>query len=159
FDYRGTSDDRDDWWPASTIKLYAAVAALETLRARGLSPATEVTFHYAEGAVTARASELLRAAIAQSNNRAFDRLVELAGFDAAHPEFSTPRKGFVDTVSQRSYAHRLRYPDGNGSNRHSPAITLEEGEQRVELPERPGSLEVQCADHGNCTTLRELAET
>ncbi|MGB0679734.1 MAG: hypothetical protein ACPGUV_08750, partial [Polyangiales bacterium] len=35
YDHDGTGDDRDDWWPASTLKIYPAIAALVRNRALG----------------------------------------------------------------------------------------------------------------------------
>ena len=43
YDWHGTSDDRDDWWPASTVKLYAAVGALQAAHRLGFGPRALVT--------------------------------------------------------------------------------------------------------------------
>ena len=167
YDYRGTSDDRDDWWPASSIKLYAAIAALERARAMGFTPAVRVTYHYDESApfggaepFTARLRDIVRLAIVQSNNHAFNRLVELVGHDRINRQFFTEDNGLGSTVFLRAYNTDVRDPEtGHGTNRHSPRITLVEGRRSRELPERTGTGTYECPNLGNCTTLRDLAES
>lgn len=159
FDWEGTSRDRDDWWPASSVKLYAAVAALERLHALGFPMETWVTFHYREGDVTRRMDDILRHALELSSNSSFDELVELVGFDELNTEFFVPDNGFEDTVFLRAYSGRHRDPSThNGLNRVSPAITLRRGSHVRELPARRGHGTYACPDQGNCTTPRELAE-
>jgi hypothetical protein len=162
YDWRGTSDDRDDWWPASTVKLYAAIAALERARAMGYPPLAWLTFHYEgeEGEpVRLRLSQIVRRAIVPSDNAAFDQLVELVGFDELHERFFSARNGFTNTVFLRAYGGRNRDPEtGFSRNRRSPAITIEHGGRRRRLEPRDGAGRYECPDHGNCTTLRELAE-
>lgn len=169
YDWRGTSDDRDDWWPASSVKIYAAVAALERARALGFSPEAWVTYHYDERPslwgqdaepVKGRLSHLVHGAIVASNNRAFNRLVELVGFDRLNDEFFTTRNGLGRTTFLRAYFAMLDDPQtGHGDNRYSPRITLAYRGDSRELPARKGDRRGhECPDQGNCTTLRELAE-
>jgi hypothetical protein len=163
YDWRGTSDDRDDWWPASTVKLYAAIAALETARAMGYPPSAWLTYHYEAGdtePVRLRLSQIVRGAIVPSDNASFDRLVELVGFDEMNRRFFSARNGFTGTVFLRAYGGRNRDPStGHSRNRRSPAITIEHGRRSRRLEARDGSGRFECPDQGNCTTLRELAET
>ncbi len=159
FDWRGTSADREGWWPASTVKIYAVVAALERLHRLGFALPTWLTFHYEEGDVSQRMDQIVRHAIEHSSNAAFDRLVELVGFDEINTEFFVPRNGFDQTVFLRAYNGRIRdETTGNGLNRHSPRITLRRGQREMEVPARDGHGDYDCPDQGNCTTLRELAE-
>jgi hypothetical protein len=161
FDWHGTSDDQGDWWPASSVKLYAAVAALETAHRSGFGPRAQVTFEYADGPVTERLDRLVKEALIPSNNLAFDRLVEIAGFDALHREFFSKKHGLSRTVLFRAYGGRLRDPvTNNGINLHSPPITLSFGKKQKQLPERHGkpSKRLECPEQGNCTSLAELAE-
>jgi len=161
YDWRGTSTDRDDWWPASSIKLYAAVAALERTHAMGFPPRATLTYQYEsedEDTYRARLSEIVRNAIVSSNNLAFDRLVELVGMDRINRRFFSDDNGLGQTVFLRAYGGRNRHPDtGHAINRHSPPITVEFGRRVRELPARDGTGTYECPDQGNCTTLRELA--
>jgi len=164
YDWRGTSTDRESWWPASTIKIYAAVAAIERIHALGFPLRTSVTYHYEDeegepDAVTNRLDHVVRLAIERSNNQAFDRLVELAGLDYMNQRFFVEENGFTNTVFRRAYTGRHRdQATGWATSRHSPPITLRFGQQELELPERHGRTDYDCPDEGNCTTLRELAE-
>jgi len=137
YDYRGTSDDRDDWWPASSIKLYAAIAALERARAMGFTPDVGVTYHYDESApfdgaepFTARLRDIVRLAMVQSNNHAFNRLVELVGHDRINRQFftedngrGTRRRATAPTATRRaSPSWRAGAPASSRSER-APAPT------------------------------------
>jgi len=166
-DYCATSDDRGDWWPASSVKIFAAIAALETSRARGYPPEVWVRYHYdqvpdAPDDARSRAwrlSGIVHRAIAPSSNADFDRLVELVGFDAIHRSFFTAGNGLAATVLRRAYTGRLRDEEsGLGIFRDSPPITLYLGRRKTEIPARPGTLRPDCPDLGNCTTLANLAE-
>ncbi len=163
FDWNGTADDREDWWPASSIKIFAAVAALERISELGFPLRTWVTYHY-EGdgepdPVVRRFDQIVRLAIAQSNNPAFDMLVELVGFDDINSRFFVPRNGFRSTVFLRGYSNRDRDPETRvNSARPSPAITLRYGRREREIPARVGEGSYDCPDEGNCTTLLDLAE-
>ena len=131
YDWQGTSQSRDDWWPASSIKLYAAVAALERSREMGFMPAAMLTYHYEsedEDEYRGRLSQIVRHAIVASNNLAFDRLVEFVGMDYLNRRFFTEDNGLENTVFLRAYGGRNRNPDnGHAVNRHSPPITVERG--------------------------------
>lgn len=160
YDYLGTSHDREDWWPASSIKTLAAVAALEKTRTMGFTPRAAVTFHYAKGDVTNSLEWLVKEALIPSNNTAFDRLVEIVGFDWMNGTFLSAKKGYHDTVLLRGYSGRVLDPKTrHGLLRHSPAVTLVEGKTEKPLPERHGKRQFECPDLGNCTTLLELGDT
>ena len=160
YDNGGTAFDRDNWWPASSIKIFAAVAALQVVRAKGFSPRATATFQYEERPRTLPVSKIVELALTPSNNRAFDRLVEIAGFDRINGRFFTPRNGFRGTVFLRSYARRVLNPETKlGTPRHSPAIELKEKKKTATLPERNGKGQFKCPYQGNCTTPWELAET
>ncbi len=160
FDYRGTSSDRDDWWPASTVKLYAAIAAMEKLRWHGFPPEAELTFGYEDEPETVVFKKLVERAITDSKNPEFDKLVEIVGFRRLNKHFLSEKNGFNKTVMLRSYSHRVLYEDtGHGSNRHSPKIIITHKKRKKVLKEQTGTGEYDCPDQGNCTTLGELAET
>ena len=160
YDFRKTSIERDTWWPASTVKLFAAIAALEKARRMGFTPRAELTFYYEDGAQTNTLKNLIEHALTFSHNIHFNRLVEFVGFETLNREFLTRRNGFPNTVMLRSYSGRWRNEEtGHGSNRHSPRILIREGEDKTEIiEERHGTGSYSCRDQGNCTSLRELSE-
>ena len=162
-DWRGTSDDRTDWWPASSIKIFAAVAAIERMAELGFPMRTHLTYHYVKDGepdeVTARFDQVVHRAIAQSSNPDFDMLTELVGFDEINRDFFVRANGFRDTVFLRGYSNRDRDPEtGINSARPSPRITLRYGRRERVLPARMGEGTYECPDEGNCTTLQDLAE-
>ncbi|MBW2464765.1 MAG: serine hydrolase [Deltaproteobacteria bacterium] len=159
YDHAGTSDDRDTWWPSATMKIYAAVAALERLGELGFPVESWVTFEYADGPVTRRMDHIIRHALEYSSNSAFDRLVEFVGFDRMNTEFFTTGNGFEDTVMLR--ASTGRHPDAateNNLNRVSPRIVVRRGRRVRVIPAETGQGAYSCPDQGNCTSLLELAE-
>ncbi len=162
YDYEGTSGEGRSWWPASTVKLLAAVAALERLHSWGFGPAARVTFEYREiegGPATLTVEQIVRGAITPSDNVAYDRLVEIAGYEWLNDIFLSDDKGLGGSVLQRGYGGRHRYADsGRGSLRHSPRITLVEGNKTKVLPERSSTKNYDCPGQGNCVPLRDLAE-
>lgn len=160
YDYLKTSNENDTWWPASTVKLFAAIAALEKARRLGFSPSAELTFFYDDGPQTSSLQNLVEHAITFSHNKHFDRLVEFVGFDTLNREFLSKKNGLGRSVMLRSYTHRWSYEDsGLGSNRHSPKITIKEGDDKNEtLDAHTGTGTYQCRDQGNCTSLRDLSE-
>ncbi len=159
-DYKGTSLDRDNWWPASTVKIYAATAALEMLHALGFDPLkTEITYDYEDEPVTQSFEEILRRAITDSKNAEFDRLVDLVGSRRLNRYFLVPEKGILNTVMLRCYSGRTPNPEtGHCSNRVSPSLTIRSGDKQKTLPVRTNTDELICENEGNCTTLRDLTE-
>ncbi len=158
-DYLYTSEDRDDWWCASTVKLFAAAAALEKSRAMGFSPKVGLTFDYEEEPVTQTLEELVRRAITDSKNPEFDRLVEFVTSGRLNRYFLTSLKGLPRTVMRRAYSRRVQHPEtGKSLNHHSPKIILREGKHEKIQDEHLSKGEWYCENDGNCTTLRELAE-
>lgn len=157
WDWRGTSRDREDWWPASTVKVFAAVAALERLREWGFSPGARITFHYGTGDETRGVEALVRRALTASDNGAFDQLVEVVGGDDLNRWLG--RRGFGDTVLLRGYSHRVTDPEtGVGVLRVSAPMTIGEGSRIREEPGRVGTIREGCRDLGNCTSLTDLCD-
>lgn len=156
-DWRGTGRHISNWWPASTVKLFAAVAAMETWRRQGVPITAKARYLYADHPVTVTLRDVLWLAIQQSNNRAFDQLFEYVGFDAMHRWFQDPRVGLTDTVMLRSYGKKHINPDtGKGTSRLSPKIVVQSQPPLV-MRARRGRLNRTCPDQGNCTTLYDLA--
>ncbi len=160
YDHAGTGIDRDSWWPSATVKIYAAVAALERLGELGFPVESWVTFEYEDGPVTLRMDHIIRHALEYSSNSAFDRLVEFVGFDRMNTEFFTTGNGFEDTVLLR--ASTGRHPDettGNNLNRVSPRIVVRRGQRVRVIPAETGRGAYSCPNQGNCTSLLDLAES
>jgi hypothetical protein len=143
------------YWPASTVKLLAAVGALRTLGGHGLTGAATVSFTDDDGSYSGSVAALYDAAISVSDNVAYNRLMEIAGFDELNDGLLVDGLGLPRIVLQRRYTHPL--PTSN--LRTSPAITYSEGPLNGILPARTGvGQHPECPNEGNCTTLQELLD-
>ncbi|MGH9263533.1 MAG: hypothetical protein ACRD1D_02460 [Acidimicrobiales bacterium] len=137
-----------NFWPASSIKVLAAVGALEFVGQHGFTGAATVAF--GRGAPRPLRS-IYDGAIRVSSNADYDLLVELAGVDWLNKEFLTAARGFPATVIQRSYTL-------GGNLRTNPSVTLSEGGRRVTIPARTGRVDTDCRQ-GNCSNLFEMSES
>ncbi|HVF14747.1 MAG TPA: serine hydrolase, partial [Acidimicrobiales bacterium] len=136
-----------DFWPASTVKVLAAVGALEYLHGLGFSGAATVTM----GDEIFAVADVYRAAITESDNAAYDRLVRIAGVDWLNTVFLTAANGFAESVIQRSYSGM--------DVRLSPTMTITEGVRSRVVPERQAGGTYACPDDGNCSNLLELTDS
>jgi hypothetical protein len=148
------------WNPASTVKLFSAISALELLRRYGFGVETRVTYHYKGGDQTFAIKDLFEDAVHWSKNVPHNRLVQLAGFDYLNgPGGTLQRAGLEHTYIMAAYAQKAWTAEGHSpSLRESPPITLEEGKRKRKLPARRGSAKVPCGSSA-CTTLSDLAKT
>ena len=144
----GGGSKADDFWPASSVKLLAAVGALAFLKTLGFTGAATVV--YGNGS-SVPVRTLVDDAVEGSSNDAYDSLVEIAGVDWLNTTFLTAANGFPDTVIQRSYI----YPDVISS----PAMTLSENGREVAVPARPTEGGFGVVDRGNRSNLLELTES
>ena len=103
-----------NFWPASSIKVLAAIGALELVGAQGFTGAATVRF--GTGAPRTIRS-IYDGAIRVSSNSDYDLLVRLAGVDWLNNQFLTPARGFPVTVIQNSYTTC-------GNVTATPAVTL-----------------------------------
>lgn len=143
------------FWPASTVKLTAAVGALWTLGSYGLTGAAQVTFQDDDGSYSGTVANLYDRALRISDNVAYNRLVEIAGFDAFNDQFLVTARGLPQMVLQRRYTKPL--PTSN--LRTSPTISYVEGAKSGTIPQRVGTgSHPECPSEGNCTTLFELLD-
>jgi len=154
------ASDYQGWNPASTVKLFSAISALELLRRYGFGVETQVTFHYPKGKQTFAIKDLFEDAVHWSKNVPHDRLVQLAGFDFLNgPGGTLQRAGLEHTFIMAAYAQKAWTAEGHSpSLRESPPITLEEGKRKRRLPARRGAAKVPCGSSA-CTTLSDLAKT
>jgi hypothetical protein len=167
--YRETADALD-FWPASTIKLYAVVAALELLNAQQFPLETALIFEHRandgrwvlDGARTmpAMMTEFFR----RSSNVEYTLLLRFVGIDRMNTEFLIPEKGFPHAALMRGYVLGRPY----GYVREEPQrITLRSADGRTAQIEHTWSgrsfseergATVFDARTGNVTSARELAE-
>lgn len=141
-----------DWWPASTVKIFAAVAALEAVEALGFDQRAQVRFERpGRRPYTRRVGWLVQKAITDSSNLAYDRLVQFVGHDALHADLLGPARGLHDTALQVPYSTNV------SSLLDSPAITLRHGKRSHTIPARQGDGTARCP-LPTCTSLDSLAE-
>ncbi len=138
----------EDFWPASSIKVLAALGALDFARSLGFTGAATVTFDDGRDRATIRA--IYRAAIADSSNFDYDSLVLIAGVERLNNVLLTEANGFPTTSIFQSYT--------GGDLSHSPGFTLTEGEREVYVPARDSFMDPKCAPE-NCSNLLELTES
>jgi LysM repeat protein len=156
FGYRNTADDVD-WNPASSIKLFAAVAALQYARDLGFTTDAQLTFR-SNRERTFSLDELVAEAIGPSNNIAYNRLVQFVGYDQLNGQFLSRSNGLAHTAIRRPYARNEWMSQGESSSlRDSPAIELAEAGRRHSIPEREGSVATSCGGAA-CTSVADLAE-
>lgn len=143
------------YWPASTVKVMAAVGALWTLGDLGLTGAAAVSFSDDDGVYSGTVAKLYDAALEVSDNVAYNRLMEIAGFTEINEQYLVPAQGLPKMILQRRYTHPLP-----GSNlRTSPEIAYAEGSASGTIPLRVGQAQYPaCPDEGNCVTLFELLD-
>jgi len=168
-DYAKTAD-ATDFWPASTIKLYAAIAALELLNERGFSLETTISFEHQEADGSwvldcARAMrEMLSEVFRRSSNEDYTLLLRLVGIDRMNTKFLTPERGFPHSALMRGYVEGRPYAY---LRKEPQRVTLRETTGRTEAIEhtwsgRYYSEERGCtiidAKTGNVTSPRELGE-
>jgi hypothetical protein len=150
----GVVPSTERYWPASTIKVFTAVAALEVLNAHGLTSSATLTFEDPDGPYHGPAAQIIRRAIQISSNTAYNRTVLIAGMQNIN-ERIFPRWGLRHTIMQRRYTR----PEGveDVSLRHSPEIAFHQGRRSGTIPERNAPhLYADCPEAGNCTSLYEL---
>ena len=107
--------DATDFWPASTIKIYAALAALEEVHGLGLPLDVVVSFEHKDNMGTwvldcARSlREMLSEVFLRSSNEDYTLLLRMTGRDAINGKFLTPERGFKRSALMRGYVTRRPY--------------------------------------------------
>jgi hypothetical protein len=169
-DYRNTAD-ATDFWPASTIKLYPAIAALELINERGFATeSATVTFERGrpDGKWTLDCSrtmtEMLSEVFRRSSNEDYTLLLRMVGIDGINTRFLTPERGFPHSALMRGYV--LARP--HVYKKEEPQrITLRDATGRNEVIEHTWSGHSYAQDRGvavfdvktgNLTSPRELGE-
>lgn len=164
FDFDGTGR-HTDWNPASTVKLFAAIGALEYTASRGIATQAEVTFQDArDKAHTQRLDDIVEAALIESDNIAYDRLVQLAGYDFLNQQCIINQLGLRQTALNRPYArHTWTQMTGLTHFRDSPPLLVARASRgrrgkTIQIPPRTGQGEFPCERTAACTSLADLAE-
>lgn len=169
-DYRETGW-RTDFWPASTIKLYAAIAALEFVEENGFPMDTMIQFEHQEPPgkwipdCARSLREMLSEVFSRSSNEDYTLLLRLVGIDRVNTQFLVPGRGFPHSALMRGYVTRRPYV----YNRTEPQrVTLRTADGTKQLAfehtwsGRFYAAERGCtvidANTGNVTSPRELAE-
>ena len=168
-DYRD-SGTKTDFWPASTIKLYTAIAALERLKEHSFTLDTTVQFEHQDKAGVwhldcARAMrEMLSEVFRRSSNEDYTLLLRVCGIDWLNGQFLTPERGFQKSALMRGYVkdrpwvyvreepQRIRLSSADGGRSH----TLEHHWLGHSWSQERGCTVID-AKTGNVTTPRDLA--
>ncbi len=158
-----------NFWPASTIKVYAVVAALEYLNELGWP--TDVTLSFErqgqEGwtldcARTMR--EMVSEVFRRSSNEDYTLLLRFVGVDRINTRLLVPERGFPHSALMRGYVRGRPYEYDRAERQR---ITLMDRGGRITVVEHAWSgvsyskqrgATVISAETGNCTSTRELAE-
>lgn len=164
------SGDSTDFWPASAIKLYTAVAALEVLSDHGFPLDTTIIFEHREKNGTwvldcARAMrEALSEVFRRSSNEDYTLLLRMVGIDEINTHFLIPARGFPHSALMRGYVLGPPY----GYTREDPQrITLRAADGRTETLSHTWSGRFYAEERGctifdartgNVTSPRELGE-
>lgn len=158
FEWRKTKDDLH-WNPASTVKLFSAIAALDYVRRKGFDVNTRVTFHDEKGGPKSwRLAEMVEEALGPSNNIAHNRLSQLAGYDWMNGRVLA-RKGAPDAAIHKPYEKSKWIPlTGAEHFRESPKITLRKGSKKRTIPRRKSSKTYACKYSSACASPAALAE-
>lgn len=159
-----------DFWPASTVKLYTVVAALEQLNDLGVPMDSALIFEHQEKdgrwvldcarGMREMMSEIFR----RSSNEDYTLLLRFCGIDRINSQFLIPGRGFPHSALMRGYVLGRPY----GYVREEPQrITVRAADGTTKTVEHTWSgkswsqergATVIDAATGNCTSTHELAE-
>jgi LysM repeat protein len=158
FDYNGTSDDVTGWNPASTVKIFAVIAAMQRVRELGFSHKAKVTFHTARGDKHFDLDELIRLTLINSNNLTYNRMVQLASHDRLNGKFLVNSNGFRSSAITGAYQVGDWTAQGESKSlKTSPSITLSEHSKSHTLGAHTGKVSPACGGSA-CTSPRDLGE-
>lgn len=169
-EYRDTAD-RKDFWPASTVKLYAVIAAMERVREAGFDLNVTAVYEHrsADGTWVLDCARTLREMTSEvfrrSSNEDYTLLLRLAGIDWINTEFLTAERGFPNSALMRGYVKSRPWAYERGETQRIRLIPAEGGASVViehawsgrSYSEERGATVID-AKTGNVTTPRELAE-
>lgn len=150
-----TEEGEERFWPASTVKLTAAVMALLRAQSLGIAPNDKMTFVDLGVKHQTTLKTLVDAAIIPSDNEAYNSLMLFTGLDRANDVYIRNVFHFPTMVLQRRY-HRK---DPKDNLRYSPTFTFQHGDETITVPEETSThYFAHVPREANATTLIELAE-
>lgn len=150
-----TPDGQENFWPASTVKLTAAVMALLRAESLGIHADDPMTFTDLGDEHHTTLRKLVNDAIIPSDNQAYNALMLFTGLDRANDTYIRDMFRFPTMVLQRRYYRKT--PADN--LRHSPIFIFEHADKIITVPEEVSSHYFEHVPReANATTLVELAE-
>ena len=158
FDYGGRSHEIHSWNPASTVKIFPVIAALQRARMHDFSTRARVAFMNERYDLETTLHDLVVNTLVDSNNMSYNRLVQLAGYDFLNGHF-LPNNGLHHSAVRKAYDYPQWIERGESrSLRYSPPIQLEEGGRSATLSALNGRAQTPCRGSA-CTSLQDLGET
>jgi len=165
----GDTADGLGFWPASTIKIYPATAALTILKEQGFSLDAKATFfHKSDGLwvedITKSFRDLIFESFNCSSNTAYTLLLRFAGVDWINEEFFTLQNGFAATTLMVGYVNERPYVYKRSE---SQRIVVTEGDKSWERVHDYGGVpyhdQVGCtvsygAGAANCSSPRDMTQ-
>jgi hypothetical protein len=135
------------------------VGALERVKRLGFSPRVRVTYHYEGGPMSFRLDEMLEEAMHESKNLPYNRLVQLAGFDALNgPRGTLKRAGLEQSYIIRAYEVSAWTREGHSKwFKSTPKITLREGRRKRTIKARTSKTKYPCYGAA-CASMSDLAK-
>ena len=162
--------DATDFWPASTIKIFSAIAAMERLHSLGFPLETTLTYERREGTgpwvldCARSMPEMLSEVWRRSSNEDYTLLLRFNGLDYLNSQFLTPERGFTHSALMRGYWSARPYT-------YKPAerqrITLRAQDGRMEFVDHQWGGHSWSAERGatvidsstgNMASTRDLAD-
>jgi hypothetical protein len=165
--YAGTGRD-NDYWPASTIKVYPVTAALILLAAEGFSLDAEATFYRDSGNgfardITMSFRDMIFQTFTCSSNETYTLLLRFAGADWLNTEFFAAY-GFPDTALMRGYnssrpwAYQLGERQRIVVQEGERSFTREHGWSGQRYADDVGCTIYNQSGTGNCSSPQDMAE-
>lgn len=166
--YKDTGD-RHDFWPASTIKLYTATAALVLINSLGVSLDASVTFYrQTDGQwvedITRTVREMISGAIPCSSNEDYTLLLRFAGLDWLNQTFFSPGNGFTRTalmqgyVSSRPHYYKRDEPQRLLITEGGITLTREHTWSGTSYAAKAGCTVANGGGTANCSPTSDMAE-
>jgi len=168
FHYRNSAK-ANNFWPASTIKLYTVVAAFELLNELHMPLDSIVVFERKNGndwqLDTARVMpEMVSEIFRRSSNEDYTLLLRMVGIDRMNSRFLIESKGFHSSALMRGYVRNRPYLYVRTEPQRITVRALTDQGKTIEhkwsgrsySKERGATILSETT--GNCTSTRELAE-
>lgn len=171
FTRRGYADSAEnaDFWPASTIKIYAASAALVILAQEGMTLDAAVTLYHQAGDewvedISTTVRRLIFDTFTCSSNLTYTALLRLAGLDWLNQSFFVPELGFDKTALMRGYTldrpwvYLRDEPQRAVLSQGGRRVVREHTWSGVSYADQVGCTVYNESGTANCSTPRDMAE-